>query len=116
MHLPLEATQALRWMRYFQRMEERTRIEVTERRQEITEAFKRAYIKTNRQTHGALNQTVAQRANQDEVSKTMVGNEQFYRELTQMYASVVIAELAYAEAREREQSNRVRDVGAPRAE
>lgn len=117
MSLPNTVEHAIRWMRFFQRMEERTRSAVTERRHEITEAFKRAYIKTNRQTHGALNQTATQRANQDEVSKTMIGNEQFYRELTSMYANVVIAELAYEEARERDkESNRIRNASASRAE
>jgi len=117
MFLPSEARVALRWMRHFQRLEEQTRTAVTDRRRDITEAYRQAYIKTNRQTHGSLNQTATQRANQDEVSKTMIGNEQFYRELANMYANIVTAELAYAEARERdEESNRIRNVGASRAQ
>lgn len=95
-------------MRHFQGKEEEARSAVTDHRDKVKTQLKDNYIRTGRETFGALDETVTQLANNDSIGKTMIGDEQFYRGLAHMYAQIALVELAIEEKAERESSNSVR--------
>lgn len=105
MQLSDETLTAIRNMRKCQETEESFREAAQTRFKEAKEAYRKAYAKTtNRSTLGNLEYTINRRAQEDPQRKDLVGDEQFYRGLTQMYAAVAQVELALDEARDREQS------------
>jgi hypothetical protein len=61
-----------------------------------------------------LDYTAERVAENDLLAKNYIEDEQLYRGLAIMYASVAQAELALAKATHEQTSNRLRDVGTPR--
>jgi hypothetical protein len=108
---------AVSQMRSFQQKEEQARSAVTDRQDQLKKSYAKAYKETNRETFGAFDETIIQRSNADEVRRTLIGDEQFYRGLVHMYAEIARVELAIDEARSREQkSSCVCNVGPPRTQ
>lgn len=111
------AWQAIVDMRLCLETAERIRREIVARKIEVKTSTKATYKRTKRETFGALEQITTRLADDDQTARIMIGDEQFYRGLTVMYAEVARAELALEEAIAREQANpSLRDARASRAQ
>lgn len=103
---------AIQQMRFFQHQNELMRDAVVNRHRTVIEDIKQAYTKTNRETFDAIEEIANQRANADELRKSMIADERYFRSLTQLYADIAKVELAIDE----QKSNSIRDASASRAE
>lgn len=119
---------AVEQMRWFQQLEEKYRKSAQNEYEKAKEALARAYTRTNRETLGSFDKTISRRALDDTTRKELVGDENFFRGLTEMYASIAMVELAVDRLRDdrgdygpRPQGsdtkiNHLRDVSASRTE
>ena len=113
---------AVHLMRHFQNLEEKYRVAAAREYQAAKEELTRAYALTNRESLGNLQLAIQKRAREDQTRKALIGDEQFYRGLAEMYAAIAQVELTLDEAREREsyrgaeQSHDLRNVDPPCAE
>lgn len=98
---------AIQQMRLFQQKEETLRAAVTDRYNAEKENLRTAYEKTGRETFGHLDATITQRANDDTMRKNLVGDEQFYRALAEMYARIASVELELDKFRFEQENNSV---------
>lgn len=103
-------------MRYFQQKEEEARLSVADHRDVLKQQYRENYQRTDRETFGALEETVTQLANSDTIGKTLIGDENYYRGLVVMYTQIALVERAVEEKDERErasQSVRHDDASCP---
>jgi uncharacterized membrane-anchored protein YjiN (DUF445 family) len=118
MILSAEARHAITQMRYFQQLEETHRVAVKDQYQKVRQQQRDAYQRTNRETFGALEETITQIANADPIRKSLVGDEQFARSLAEMYAQIAAVEISLCEVEagtELEKSSRsLRNADTPR--
>lgn len=90
---------ALQKMRAYLELAEKSRIAAVRRYLEVKDIERQKYIASGRETFGSIEEVITRQANSDQIRKEHIENEQFYRGLTEMYAAVARAELAFDKAR-----------------
>lgn len=93
---------------------ERARRKIAKRKEEVRTVTSAEYIRAKRKTFDSLDRTVERVVDKDHLAKNYTDDEQLYRGLAIMYASVAQAELALAKALHEQTSNSLRNVGASR--
>lgn len=117
---------AVSQMRRFQALEEQRRDSAEREYKAAKEGLVRAYARTGRESLGNLEKAIDRRALNDQTRKEIIGDEQFFRGLTEMYSGIALVELALDKLRDgngqsraqdaRGADNHLRDVSASRTE